>query len=852
MEGRVDFIDGVKVVIAPDGSVYRYADIQRYNNPGAQVDDRTGELMASMPSADVAPTPPDERSLGSRVGNEDIAAGVRMMTDADASLYNLLDPSGRYSSTLLGRVNRAALSPLDMLLGGLTAGSGVAQKGMGYASDALGLDLRPGDIPTAEEQGQLADALYALPASRMLGAISEAGGRAATSRAVVDRLNQPGPVPTMGSNFGNLGHNGGPPVLLGRGDVRSYSAALRSAENLKQQKGPYEQLKAMMLKEPGVKADEFQWTGADAAFSGQKVTKEQLIDFFSNATETLGEEVRVGGKPGVSRVDLSPEDMARQYVEQNLDTEARYYLDEYLPDLAEQDTMRVGNLTQDELNDLAAKLGVSPDSIDPDAFVDDDLTRLIPEDELVEYRFGDPEYTAREMAEEGMYENALYEARQDPVDFAERTLGITEDDLYSNTEYSEYFPKGGTSYAERLYTYEDPTGRINQDSLAAQGHYGDDPENPMIAWARTAEFPAYGQGYVRNVETGDVFPHNPNSAWERSLLAKNPGKYQILSEGGPAGRGYYIGEIQSDAAQRLQKRGEETGMVPRNYDQTIAAQDYSRAIAPYNEDARKAYYDFADAFSDIDPDIRARMASDVAWSNFRRAFPDMPATAGELTDEQADVFFNWPAGYIGAQVNTPADAMRWARALEYTSTGNDRLDAMAANMRASKDAGDAAKQQFSNLLAQGADVNKFMPAGPLLDRTGKWTEFALRRNLEDAILSGADYLAVPNDRGAIGMVGGGGTPTPGAVDYYENIVQNALKNLARKYDKKAGLLDVMLGEGNEKFPAKGIRLTPEFIDAVAKKGIPIWMLGGTGVLGSGLLESYNQNQQPSAGLLGGM
>ena len=205
MEGRVDFIDGVKVVIAPDGSVYRYADIQRYNNPGAQVDDRTGELMASMPSADVAPTPPDDRSLGSRVGNEDIAAGVRMMTDADASLYNLLDPSGRYSNTLLGRVNRAALSPLDMLLGGLTAGSGVAQKGMGYASDALGLDLRPGDIPTAEEQGQLADALYALPASRMLGAISEAGGRAAAIERMRRRRGGPPPVGSAAGDAYMLG-----------------------------------------------------------------------------------------------------------------------------------------------------------------------------------------------------------------------------------------------------------------------------------------------------------------------------------------------------------------------------------------------------------------------------------------------------------------------------------------------------------------------------------------------------------------------------------------------------------------------------------------------------------------------
>ena len=792
----------------------------------------------------------------------------RALDEAASELMYYIPPHLREAFGLVAEMN--PVQGIGTAMGGARTAADPSyspeQRRQGLLDAAIGTGIAA--VPTAlAARGYVAPAAAVIesflggsPASMQL---QEDAGRLAADAIGAGRAVASGDLGLLGEviqpgrearslSAGGIGDNGGPPMLLGRGDVRSYSAALRSAENLKQQKGPYEQLKAMMLKEPGVKADEFQWTGADAAFSGQKVTKEQLADFFRDATETLGEEVRVGGRSGVGRVDLSPEDMAQQFVERNLDMEAEYYLENYLPEMAQQDTMRVGDLNENDLMELADALGVDPDSIDTDMFVDDDLTRLIPEDELVEYRFGEPEDYARQMAEERLYENGLYEARQDPVDFAERNLGMTEDELYSNTEYSEFFPKGGKEYAERLYTYKDPTGRINPDSLAAQGHYSDDPENPLLAWARTAEFPAYGQGYVRNLDTGDVFPHNPNSAWERSLLEKNPGKYQILSEGGPAGRGYYIGEIQSDAAQRLQKRGEETGMVPRNYDQTLAAQDYSRAIAPYNEDARKAYYDFADAFSDIDPDMRARMASDIAWSNFRREFPDMPATAGELTDEQADVFLSWPAGYIGGYVNTPADAMRWARALENTSTGNARLDAMAANLRASKDAGDAAKQQFSNLLAQGADVDKFMPSGPLLDKTGKWTEFALRRNLEDAIRSGADYMAVPNDRSAIAMVGGGSTPTPGAVDYYENIVQNALKNLARKYDKKAGLLDVMLGEGNEKFPAKGIRLTPEFIDAVAKKGIPIWMLGGTGMLGSGLLGSYNQDQQPSSGLLGGM
>lgn len=186
MAGRIEYRDGVKVAVTPDGTVYRYADIERYNNPGMDFDDVTGEPLMMTPTISDTPTTTPSRSLGSRVGNEDIDAGLAMMTDADASLYNLLDPSGRYSNTLLGRVNRAALSPLDILLGGLTAGSGALSKGMGYASDALGLGLQPGDIPDAEEQGQILDALYALPASRMLGAASEAGGRAAAVQGALE------------------------------------------------------------------------------------------------------------------------------------------------------------------------------------------------------------------------------------------------------------------------------------------------------------------------------------------------------------------------------------------------------------------------------------------------------------------------------------------------------------------------------------------------------------------------------------------------------------------------------------------------------------------------------------------
>jgi hypothetical protein len=43
-----------------------------------------------------------------------------------------------------------------------------------------------------------------------------------------------------------------------------------------------------------------------------------------------------------------------------------------------------------------------------------------------------------------------------------------------DTQYSEYFPEGGTDYTESLFQYSDPTGRIKIDTLAGSSHFGED------------------------------------------------------------------------------------------------------------------------------------------------------------------------------------------------------------------------------------------------------------------------------------------------------------------------------------------------------------------------------------------
>jgi hypothetical protein len=847
-EGIITYVDGVAMLVTPDGNEYRWSDVQRYNNPGAQVDDRTGEIMALMPSADVAPTPPDERSLGSRVGNEDIAAGVRMMTDADASLYNLLDPSGRYSSTLLGRINRLAVSPLDVLLGGLTAGSGVAQKGMGYASDALGLGLRPGDIPTAEEQGQLADALYALPASRMLGAISEAGGRAAATRAVVDRLNQPGPVPTMGSNFGNFGGGDGG-GLLGRKDIREYSAAARQSKALKQNKGSYEQMRAM-LKKAGVTEEELQWTGADNVFKGKSVTKDELEQFFLDRTDAIS-EARMSG---VSGVDLNdPYSMAEYYTRRNLDSEIAYYTDEVIPDALEGSGWRPNGA------EWVSPKGTKYPSLE-DAWQ------------------AESGQTIRDYTYDEMYDNAIQTARLDPEDFISSHLRLDPEARYNPAEHARYFPKNGENYSENLYLYQDPNVELlgeglDPSSLRSQGHFDDTmskyDEAALLGWTRTGDFQVSGPsdlGYnVRDKNTGDTFfvPFTDES--QVNLVERNPDIFELqrTPTGAPAsGRARYIGEGQSDAHQKL--RGE--GGIPRNYDQTLARQQYDALGADNPTTAVAGYWNAEDL------NARANALSDLVIRRYNQVMrsqnPDwvdyrLPLHGEVETPEMArayDAFYDWTAAHGYNRSNFPAssayspEAQRMLIDLigeDGSTPFPDVNKALAEHRMANTEALTARKAE---LLAAGADPVKFTASLPYGGASSsKWNEFLLRRSLFDAIREEADWLATPYDIDAIADVGGGTLPTPGSVVSYRNIFSKDLQNLARKYDPSAKLEMIDLQGGRTgTMPSYGLRLTPEFIDKVARKGIPIWMLGGTGVLGSGLLGSYNQDQQPSAGLLGGM
>jgi hypothetical protein len=128
---------------------------------------------------------------------------------------------------------------------------------------------------------------------------------------LVERFTQQGQVPVMGSNFANIREQPDLPFdpslypynadgLLQQ--VEMYSPTLRAAENLKQEKGSYEQMKAMMLKS-GAREDEFEWSGANDYFGGTNVTKEGLINYLQRYNPKLEVQKNVGGRTGYNEGD---------------------------------------------------------------------------------------------------------------------------------------------------------------------------------------------------------------------------------------------------------------------------------------------------------------------------------------------------------------------------------------------------------------------------------------------------------------------------------------------------------------------------------------------------------------------
>lgn len=730
-----------------------------------------------------------------------------------------------------GGIADAGLGAINALFAGLGAGAGFVAEQIPFQSesqeDRLSRDLLAG-VEFAEQYAAPYLGLFSKlgKASKAMSFDRAANAPVASAAPVVPAV---GPRITIAPNLGSL------PIVDAAAAARAaestnrlkeimYSPSLRAAINLKQNKGPYEQLKATMLKN-GAKPDELEWSGADDFFSGKNVTKQEIVDYLGENDPRLVPNVRRA--EGVLGAKAEAMDM-REAVDQVLEDQAWMserkndeidVLGDYLEDAGYR---RPDQLDDGYLEEQANKLGTNLDDLRGKDWVyidkDGDAEFFQYSDEAVTHQYGgadrlDEELNIRIREElEDEYEN-------DPPNFMYR-YGVENPNPIDamdegDTQYAEYFPEGGTDYTESLFQYTDPTGRIKIDTLAGSRHFGED-------------------------DAGTIF-HTRHADY--------------VNEDGDTVR--YVGEIQSDPQQRLSSDNS-----PMSYDDSLVMSKVDNLYNDFNGLSIQLNRGRSDIFRSISDLDRARLGYEAnihdlnksikSGENFVRPsqmkkykdISEIPLS-GELTDLEEELVNQWifdqPRLGTNWQNNVSAQEM------VYSYLKDKPVDWLSNDIK--KDVFDITDDIRNKQKALQLEIDKLpnlsdglTEGGPFMSSQNKWLDEGLRRSIYDAVKDpDVDYLAFPNDPEAIAKVGGqtAGTVKEGTVNYYQRDVQNRLKKLLKSFSKDISVDEINLqSEDFGAFSSKGFKITPEFRKAVMEKGIPTYVVPlavGTG-MGYGALD----------------
>ena len=714
-----------------------------------------------------------------------------------------------------------------------------------YSGADIPEDLREGNyIGAAKKGGQVAlelgtALLGAIPTGRALGGLIDTV--APTARADIAGLGR-GIMQADPSMVGEVFQRGGTPQslssanveiipsVLGRQDVKMYSPSLRAAEGLKQEKGTYEQLRKMMLNE-GAKADELNWSGADAEFGGKKVTKQALVDYLSENTDMIEEGLlESSGKLGGEA--KSADEMVNEFVENSIDNEIEYYRTDYGPDAARDsgDYFSIENLDEEQIEEAAAALGYeSSDEFIEKAYYDwvyvskegGEWKQFADEDEIVLDYFGG-EDKLRNAAEESLRDNAQYEADRDPAGFFEQYLGGDADDYYDqqfgegDTEYSQYFTEGAEDYNEKLYQFVDPTGKIDQSALARGSHF-DDYSQGLIAHARTGRF--------RSTTGDDV---------------------------------RLVGEIQSDVAQEARKAGSNF----QTREEMIAGSELEREVAKINDEYNRKGMGALQQLQELPPADIDAINQNIAMKGYTRLREEglidlagqssaqskngiisLPDNFNEWPEVEQDEYFKYVQGDLPfAQPFTLSQIglgngnnlnkllrLRKAGTLDVNLPSLNKILAEYDGLEEVRVAAIKKLEPLSNLSRREPDGVETVESAnltegaPFVDSTNKWVDMALRRNLFDAIREGSDVMAVPNSDMVRAMTYG---TEKGQGEFYDRIVPKRFQDVVRRIDKNAKLEPMQIDTPDGNKSVAGLRLSDEFIANVAKKGIPTFLAAG--------------------------
>ena len=753
--------------------------------------------------------PPNLRPAGQFVNemNPVNAMGSAMQDASVAFDPNQTNAARLAAARDMGLEMAMTLAPAALVrMGYLTAPAGLAE--------TFGMSV---DNAAENARGLISDATYA--------ARSVAEG---DPRGVLEAFQRGGQPQSVGA--AGIGDNGGPPLDVVPARAELFSPSLRAAENLKQNKGTYEQMRGMLLKGGGKEA-ELEWSGMDRTFAGKKVTKEELINYLKSNDPRLAQETReasgVVGDTELTAENFNFDDWFETNILDDgplMSEEINHYVDFLSEDLTYQPDVTSGHdLDADELENLMERTGLDEEQLVNAEYIIDfggDDVRLHNDayDAVVDY-YG--EDGLREMVTDSLRENFEYEFYNDPNFFENRNIEVNEDFDAGETQYSEYFPYGAENYRENFFQYTDPSEQVSDEFIKGASHFGE----------------------------GD----------ELTQYHTRVGDFDVLD----GGRARYVGEIQSDAQQNI----DNAARIPMDFDTaarlteyddaTMADRALSNALMNRIDNAAWA---ITSAIDDLN--VRSDVLDDIFFNErlrktnrgFRReGRPEFdPNNLSDLDKKIIHI-----TGLTKSEERQLLlDNINKLPVTEDTKYLHDLVSQY-------KDSNKQYEILSAKLIRQENELYDELPsleskkrggAGPMMASQNRWVDDALRRSIIDAVNDPTvDFLALPQDRTMIGKVGGNSDPKQGAVDFYNRDVQNRFRGILKKVDPEAKPETIRLKSDDVNFPAYGLRLTPEFRRNVMEKGLPTFAaLGALPLMGvfDYLREQKEKRNERLGGLMG--
>jgi hypothetical protein len=601
---------------------------------------------------------------------------------------------------------------------------------------------------------------------------------------------------------------------------RLYSPSVRAAEGLPQEKGSYTQLKAWMLKN-GAKAKEMEWTGADEAFEGRtNVTKQELVDYLTDNQNLLFTD-RTTAK-GVMRGDPSgwEREAIETYVDGRLSDEIRYMEDSF------DSNWEYGTTFESIADYIAGGNDVALDEIarsmrDVNTTNGQDLAENYP-DGWVNYNRSTREYEFFDDRDEAMQADMpdfTEEARQSLRDYVD---DLEQDDpdeynriLFGNERtadpselvYAKYFPKGGTNTSETTYQFRDPTGKLPDDYFKNPEHFEETGADlNLVAHARTAEFPVQGGGTA-----------------------------------------YHVGEGQSDIAQALREKDKATGEVrkftPRTREEEIQI--------PQEE---ALFYDIRDQIVTAEDILNRSVFGDdvgmaTAWrrsqgeyaeqlETFKKVMADFKTKQSQAASENGE-FVIWQPHQISDEATFFDEAKgEMANMRENLDAFSKYIIDLARDVPPAlldtpefsqykpyinwaelytKDIGpEIADLQVEHAKMWKPDYENTKTGAPFIESTDAWVGMLLKRQLKEAIESGANFMTLPNPKMVKKYTYG---DYEGHRTFYGDIAAGKLLDIAKSYDPDATLVGKLIETSAGPEPVSALPLTQKLIDAIMEKGI---------------------------------